>query len=1622
MGSDLVRIRPARSGRGASGRLRDKSALPQRKLRLESLENRLLLASFLVTATSDDGPGSLRQALLDANGSPGADIIELNIGGGGHQTIQPLSALPKITEPVTIDGTTQAGYAGTPIIELDGTLAGDGVNGLKIAAADSVVRGLVINRFSGNGIVLDGSVNCAIEGNFIGIDASGTIALPNGGDGLEMRNGASGNRVGTDGNGVGDQTERNVISGNAGEGVSVYGEGTTGNVVAGNLVGTSASGNSALGNGSNGIAVKGGATFNIIGTNADGVGDEAEGNVVSGNGGTGIGIWGPEPGNNRIAGNLIGTNLSGASPLGNLRSGVGIWDTGNNQVGGRTPVERNIISGNAQYGVMIQYAGAEENVVQGNYIGTDATGTVSLGNQRNGISVTDGATANTIGGTDPGARNVVSGNGNNGIAILRNFNKGNVIVGNFVGTDASGTSELGNGNCGIRVTDSSSNAIGTGESNAGNLISGNGNGILIEATPYEVFHWPSQSGGNGHYYVVCPETAWRNAEMAAVKLGGHLADVVDTAEQAFLENYILANPAYVDRSLWIGLTDQDEEGTFGWTSGVPFQYSNWLDGEPDDPDGGDYVAVNVDASEPGEVGGWSDEVNWNISQGIIELDAHPDEQLLEGIFGAHDNSVAGNLIGLDVAGSTALGNGTGISIVQGASDNRIGGLAEAERNTISANRGHGLNIRGAGTNGNLVLNNYIGTDATGAAVIGNQGHGVIVADGAAGNIVGGTVSEARNVIVGNSQYGISLNNNLDKANSVSGNYIGTTADGTPGPGNQYGGISIVNASGNVIGGAAGNLISGNEGPGARIAGSEVHVFQWAEAEGGNNHYYIVTPVVRWITAEEAAVMLGGHLASITSQEEQDFVNGTILAENEFFSGGLLIGLHDAQNEGDFRWISGEEVGYTNWQSGQPDNEGSSSNADFVAMHGVEGGHDFEGAWADHTTYDWFRGLIELETAPDPALLESLFSSHGNLIENNSIAENSGTGVVISGNSAHGNTVLRNSIASNGGLGIDLSGGSEDASGVTANDPGDADTGPNGLQNFPVILAAESGSTTRVRGTLESLPDTEYTIDVYANEEADDSGFGEGQRWLGSVICTTDSLGAADFDTVLSAVTLPGEEVTATVTDPDGSTSEFSSAVVAVDVDAIIDLGTVEFLQLSEQPLAEGDLWYRVSTHRDGILTVLASADSTLELSLYSNTWSEPLATVSATPDAKLRIDEEVSADTLFYIRISGAAEEFEITFANLVNHDGEQVLVLGTAASDTFRYDASPSCVVTINGVPYEYDKAEVNQIAFFGGSNDDSVELFGGQGDAVAEFFPDHGTFSENGLTVAVSEVNRITAHGGGGADSVFMYDSPGDDTFVSRKGYGKLLGDGFALETFDFMYNYGYATTRNGGNDVALMEDTPTADKFKFDWPKPGQFFGKMYGGGVYYNRAKNFEQIVATMTDGKNRARLFDSEGNDVFYGQKNESRMVGNGFDVSISGYDTLAAYASTGLDIAHLEDSDDDDTTRARPHKITLWGGDDANPTYEVMARKFDQYHFEAKHGGTNRAKLHDTALSDHVHASGSSASLYRNSSDLELLYEVVAFDWVRLYATDNGSEDTLEAEDPLDFELVYDPEMWKNTP
>ena len=149
--------------------------------------------SLVVTNTNDSGPGSLRQAITESNADAGdVDRIEFSIGAGGPQTIVPLTGLPTVTQPAVIDATTQPGFDGVPIIELNGN--GLAANGLSISGGNTTVRGLVINRFTGTAInVFNGGGN-VIEGNYIGTDTTGTIARPNTGNGVSIT--SANNRVG----------------------------------------------------------------------------------------------------------------------------------------------------------------------------------------------------------------------------------------------------------------------------------------------------------------------------------------------------------------------------------------------------------------------------------------------------------------------------------------------------------------------------------------------------------------------------------------------------------------------------------------------------------------------------------------------------------------------------------------------------------------------------------------------------------------------------------------------------------------------------------------------------------------------------------------------------------------------------------------------------------------------------------------------------------------------------------------------------------------------------------------------------------------------------------------------------------------------------------------------------------------------------------------------------------------------------------------------------------------------------------------------------------------------------------------------------------------------------------
>ena len=265
------------------------TAARPRRLLLEMLESRDAPAVFTVTTTADSGAGSLRQAILDADADAkaGLNTISFQIATGS-QTITPITALPAITTPVVLDGTTQPGYAGTPLIVLDGSAAPAGSSGLILSNhTGSTVRGLEIVNFNKDftgtfvnaaGINIQNGGGDTIQGNYIGTD--GTHADPNGYAGILINNSANNLIGGTS------AADRNVIAGNTDVGIYIANPGATGNIVEGNYIGTDATGAKPLPNG--------GATISIGGI------------VIAG-----FGTSGAIPNGN----NVIGGTAAGASNL-----------------------------------------------------------------------------------------------------------------------------------------------------------------------------------------------------------------------------------------------------------------------------------------------------------------------------------------------------------------------------------------------------------------------------------------------------------------------------------------------------------------------------------------------------------------------------------------------------------------------------------------------------------------------------------------------------------------------------------------------------------------------------------------------------------------------------------------------------------------------------------------------------------------------------------------------------------------------------------------------------------------------------------------------------------------------------------------------------------------------------------------------------------------------------------------------------------------------------------------------------------------------------------------------------------------------------------------------------------
>ena len=581
--------------------------------------------------------------------------------------------------------------------------------------------------------------------------------------------------------------------------------------------------------------------------------------------------------NNTIAGCWLGLDVTGTNAAPNAYQGI-FFDNGagHNIVGGTNANARNVISGNTEYGIWMADADTMGNTILGNYIGTDVSGSVAVPNPGGGIGVFYYGVGHVIGGTNANARNVISGNGNAGIWLAGSGVSNNLVQGNFVGLNADGSAAIPNTFAGIYAVNGASS-------------------------------------------------------------------------NAILDNVISGN------------------------------YSEGLR-----------------LSDPGTTG----------------------------------NLVQGNFIGTDATGSSAVPNGfLGLSLYNGAIGNTIGGTTIAARNVISGNYSEGLRLSDPGTTGNLVQGNFIGTDATGASPLPNGFAGLTIFSGATSNIIGGTVAGARNVISGNSAYGVVVGDPGTSGNLIQGNYIGPGTDGMSAVPNNDGVLFSDGATNNLLGGTvagAANFVSGNAGRGISITDP---------GTSGN------------------------------------FVQGNFIGTDR--TGTNALGNYDN---------------------------------------------------------------VELQLGATGNFIGGIGAGAGNVI-----VFGRGTGVILYDAATTNNSIRGNAIFSNHYLGIDLNG-----DGVTPNHTGFL-AGPNDFQNFPVITNAfGSGTSTIVQGTLNSVAGQSYFIDVYRSFSPDDTLYGEGQFYVGSVSVTTDGSGNATFAFTNSAGNFAGQYISATATAAGGDTSEFSADLLAVN--------------------------------------------------------------------------------------------------------------------------------------------------------------------------------------------------------------------------------------------------------------------------------------------------------------------------------------------------------------------------------------------------------------------------------------------------------------------------------------------
>ncbi|MDP1676302.1 MAG: right-handed parallel beta-helix repeat-containing protein [Bacteroidota bacterium] len=852
--------------------------------------------------------------------------------------------------------------------------------------------------------------------------------------------------------------------------------------------------------------------------------------------------------------NKIGLNVNAAGTL----------------IGGDLPDVRNFAHGNTQDGIDIVFA--NDNSIIDNFCGTKDGFTASP-NTYSGIYV--------LGERNKVLKNLISGNNDSGLEIGE-FSKKTLVQGNYIGLDNLGIGKLPNMYDGIST-------FADNDSIIDNYISGNGYGITVLGQSSQAYIGTNLIGSN-----VTLDSLFGNRFGGMQILGTQVVIEYNTVScNTGSGIHITGNGGVVVKRNYIGV---DPTGTLDWGnsgSGINILCDNNVIGGPDQNDGniisgngnygiemfGGFTIFFPGGSKPNYVQGNVIENNYigTNKTGMTRIPNHSGismqgnvdsnfvrKNLLSGnqhygIFlqpfgaGPTRNVFSNNFIGTNIFGSQSLSNNDrGIYILAG-SDNIFGGSAFIDKNLISGNIGQGILISGP-SSGNTIKYNLIGTDWTGYYSLPNTTDGVLIDQSASNNVI------QRNFISGNGRNGVTVetNSNLTpNGNVIIANTIGLDITNSLKLPNTDNGVFINNARNTRIGGAgsdSGNIISGNIGNGVYvfgdmsrgnlIRGNTIGTDGFGDKAIPNYRGILISysnrntigGVEDWAYNLVSGNLYGGiYLYGSDSNSVYGNVIGLDILQTKIIANGDN-GV--AVDSSDYNIIGGDQAGGGNTISGN-------KLAGIILANSSTGNKIYNnGIGTDYTLTKKFGNEedgIQIYSGANRTTI-------GKAGAENIITSNKYSGVIVG--DSNQNRISANSIYDNGELGIDLYSG---FFGVTPNDETDSDAGANDLQNFPVITFADGPFPFRVLGMMFGKPNETYTLEFFDAGVSDSTKYGEGKKFLISTTIGTDSTGFASINEALIIPVASGTFISATATDNNGNTSEFSKCIEVKVSNVVADI-------------------------------------------------------------------------------------------------------------------------------------------------------------------------------------------------------------------------------------------------------------------------------------------------------------------------------------------------------------------------------------------------------------------------------------------------------------------------------------